>query len=210
MLFVVLTASSCQGGVLNGTQHGQEMSQAKPSATAQEAAQAGLVTLRQLITEQNYRGMGFSSLDEVKEAALDRPMEIYIVRLDALKKYRRQSGADLLTDEHKMFYPLTARQRVVSSLAVTQYGGGWGATDFGSAALARAFSQYRGEEGDFIVRVPALKTYFVGHRRDGGLLLTPIIDDARFEFRAGKAMPAEQVFVVLQRAAVTLNTDAPN
>jgi hypothetical protein len=43
--------------------------------------------------------------------------------------------------------------------------------------------------------------YFVGHSEAGALFLTPIVDDASFDFKVGGTLPAEQVLQKLLPAA---------
>jgi hypothetical protein len=53
----------------------------------------------------------------------------------------------------------------------------------------------------FVVEVPGLKLVFVGYRAEGRIVLTPILDDAGFQFKAGQAIPAEKVFARIRVAA---------
>ncbi|MGH7836912.1 MAG: hypothetical protein ACREQC_03705, partial [Candidatus Binataceae bacterium] len=98
-------------------------SAAQPPASPgqQEAAVAGLSTLRQLVTAQNYAALGFASADQAQHAQLGEPIGVYTIGLDALKKYSPSVKlADLLTDTHRWMYPVQVDQRVTSSLYVTQ------------------------------------------------------------------------------------------
>ncbi|HEY0794851.1 MAG TPA: hypothetical protein VGD64_03640 [Acidisarcina sp.] len=193
--------SSCKGRVFP-VSNGDMAAESKPSDASEAAAQAGLVTLRSLVTEQNYAGLGFSSTKQAENAQLTDPIRIYRVGLDAVTGFKEGANVEsLLIDGRKSIYPVTANQRVVSSISVTQREDGWRATDFGNAALARALASYRQSKDDFAVWVPAMKIYFTARGSGASLILTPIADDPRFEFKAGQAMPGSRVFAVLQRTA---------
>lgn len=178
----------------------------KAVATQQLAATQGLQTLRALVSEKNYGGLGFASAADVQRARLGKPLAIFRVQLDALEKYRpEQDPNSIIVNAHRSLYPVEVDGDVASSLYVTQHNDGWRATDFGNVAVARAVTHYRGSPSDFVVWIPALKVYFVARKSATGLSLTPIIDDPRFALKAGVTLPANRVFVLLQRAAQRYN-----
>jgi hypothetical protein len=199
-----LLSSSCKGRLFPGGQ-GNLSPDPPASASSQEAAQAGLVVLKSLVRTDNFQGLGFSSVDQVNSVQLSDPMKLYTVRLDALTSYKGAAAASLLQDAHKVIYPLTIGPQVISSLSVTQHNDGWRATDFGNSALTRALVAHRESAADFVVWVPALKIYFTARGSDNNLVLTPIMDDPRFEFRAGEAIPADRAFATLQKGASGYN-----
>jgi len=205
LVLVALLGSSCKGRFSAGGQ-GNLSGDPKASQSSQEAAQAGLTVLRSLVRTENFQGMGFSSVDQVRNAQLSDPMKLYIVPLDALTAYKGDaSAAGLLQDAHKLIYPVTVDQQVVSSLSVTQRSDGWRANDFGNSALTRALVAHRASKDDFVAWVPALKIYFSARGAGDALVLTPIMDDPRFGFKAGEAIPASRAFAVLQKNAGAYN-----
>src|SRR5262249_21986467 len=95
-------------------------------ADMQTAAEKALNTFRKLVTQQNYKELGFDVADEVSNAALGQPMLIFLVRLDRLREH--QPGTDpnrLLTDSHQALYPITIRNQMRSSVLVGQTGAKW-------------------------------------------------------------------------------------
>ena len=78
--------------------------------------------LLQLVNEKNYASIRFESPDEVRQATLGEPLQFFARR---------------------SLYPVEAKQRVASSIIVSQSCDGWRATDFGNAAVARAITRYR-------------------------------------------------------------------
>lgn len=199
--FMLMVAMAC---FLGGCQTSR--SQPHPSTSQAGAAQEGLTTLRQVVNPGNYAALGFGSPDEVRQATLGEPLRIYLVRLDALRAFNRQSDPNkLLEDVRRSLYPVEVSRKVATSIFVSGSHEGWRASELGNAAVARMVSAFRHGAGDFLVYVPALKSYFVADRIEGRLVLTPIMDDPRTGFKAGETLPADLVFAGLQKAAADYN-----
>ena len=162
--------------------------------------------MQSLVMTENFQGLGFSSVDQVKNAQLGVSAEALqgstgcVVGLQ-----RRRQRLHLLQDAHKLIYPVTADQQVVSSLSATQRDDGWRANEFGNSALTRALVAHRAGKVDFVVWVPALKIYFTARGEGEKLVLTTIMDDPRFDFKAGQDIPASRAFAVLQKSASWYN-----
>jgi hypothetical protein len=159
-----------------------------------------------LVTPMNYARLGFASPEEVRQAQLASPMQVFRVELDALMRMTSRTPPEaLLIDARRTLYPVTVERRVATSLFVMQHNDGWRATDFGNAAIARATSAHRRGPDDFIVWIPAAKLYFIGRRSGLDLMLTPIMDDSRFGFRAGTPLPAQRALLTVQRGMAGYN-----
>lgn len=198
LMILVVVATGC-------AQSGQGSPQT-PVPQPQDAARQAMSTLQQLVTDQNYRGMGFESRDEVKNASLGEPLPMFNINLDRLKAYR--PGADvnaLLSASSDTIYPITSNGQVRSSVTVTKAEGGYTASSFGNAAVVQALSRYRQAPNSFVVRVPALNMYYLGTRGEARLMLTPIVDDTRLKLQTGVAVPAEQVIEQLVPIANSYN-----
>ena len=177
--------------------------QPPPAPTQAAAAQQGLATLQQLVTPQNYAGLGFSSPEEVRRAQLGSPMPLFRVELNTLMQMTPQTpSSTVLVDARRSLYPVVVDQRVASSLFVMRHDDGWRATDFGSAAVARLTTEFRRGPQDFIVWIPAAKVYFIGRGAGPNLTLTPVMNDPRFDFRAGASLPAQRALLAVQRGMV--------
>lgn len=175
---------------------------------ASEAANGALSVLRQLVTAQNFRSMGFDSLDEVSRAQLGAPLSVSNIGLEQLKQY--QPGTDpaaLLTLTSETVYPVVVDGNVKSSLTIMKRDGGYAPSAFGNADVAKRLGRYRQSvgAGAFIVRVPALNFYFVGQRTPAGLSLTPIVSDPRLRLPEGQPAPADQVLAQLVPVARAYN-----
>lgn len=179
-----------------------------PTPQAGEAASGALAVLRQLVTAQNFRSMGFDSADEVSRAQLGAPLAVSNIGLDQLKQY--QPGTDpgsLLTQSSETVYPVLVDGNVKSSLTLVKKDGGFAPSAFGNADIAKRLGRYRQSAGAeaFIVRVPALNFYFVGQRTPKGLVLTPIVSDPRLRLAEGQPVPADQVLAQLVEVAKAYN-----
>jgi hypothetical protein len=179
-----------------------------PTSDAQQAASNALATLQKLVTEQNYKALGFTSLDEVKSATLAKPLAQYDIGLDRLREY--QVGKDpnaLLTASSETIYPVTVAGQVRSSVTVVKKETGYTTASFGNANIVKALSLYRGANVSeaFAVRISALGMYFLGNRVETRLMLTPVVEDNRLPFRIGVAVPAEDLLKAIIPLAQAYN-----
>jgi hypothetical protein len=185
---------------------GCEMTQAPkaPTREAQQAAQDGVVILQQLVTTENYKAMGFDSVEQVKQAQLGPPMTVFNIPLDLLKSYKSSTDPNsLLEQSTETIYPVSVNGQVKSSVTIVKKDNGYTPSSFGNAPIAAALAQYgANREGGFVVRVPALNFYFVGQRERDRLMLVSIVDDPRLKMKAGEAVPAD---LVLLKLAVIAN-----
>jgi hypothetical protein len=181
-----------------------------------DIASRSFITLRKIVTEQNFKTMGFESVDEVTSATLGQPIHVYMVRLDDLRAYKQ--GIDpntLLKSLDKEIFPVSVNEQVRSSVMVEKVGDKWNVTSFGAPKLIKLLSKARKDISDttgvplnscFAVHVAALNTYYIGHRAENNkLMLTTILDDSTLKFPAGKTIPAEDVFAALVPVAQQYN-----
>lgn len=172
----------------------QQSAPKPPSDQPQEAATNALGVLQRLATSENYKNLGFQSLDEVKQAQLGQPMEVFNLGLDKLKGY--QAGQDpntMLTPSAETIYPVTVNGAVRSGVNIIHLERGYQPASFGNADIVQRLASYRQSAVDFAVRIPAFNLYFVGRRVETRLVLTPIVSDPRLKVQAGQATPIEVV-----------------
>lgn len=177
-----------------------------PASNPKDAATSAIQTFQQAVTAQNYRSLGFESADEVKSASLGQPLSQFDIGLDQLKSYKE--GADvnsLLSPSPDTIFPVTVSGQVRSAVIVSKREGGYVPTTFGRADIVKALSRYREQPNDFVVRIPALNTYYVGRRVENRFLMTPIIEDPRVNLKPGVAVPAEDVLKQLAPIANAYN-----
>jgi hypothetical protein len=177
-----------------------------PSPQPQEAAASGLATLKKLVTQENYRAMGFQSAEEVQRAQLGNALQVSIIGLDQLKSYRSDTDTNsLLQPSPETIYPVTVDGHVRSSVTIAKAGDGYKTASFGNAPIVVALSRYRQAPDNFAVRIPALNMYYLASRTDNRLMLTPIIDDMRLKLQTGVAVPAQEILRQLVPIATAYN-----
>lgn len=209
-MFVALVPVTCalaQGNIQANPQ--RDLTETK------DAAARALAIFQKMGKEGNFKTMGFDSADEMTKATLDEPLAVFMVGLNALRKY--QSGSDpnqLLKPIDKVIYPVKSGDAVRSSIVLQKGKEGWKASDFGGANFARLVTRARDENAKttnlpitayFVVQAPALNAYFLGYRQNDKLMLVSLIDDTALKLQAGSALPAEQVFDQLRPIAEKYN-----
>jgi hypothetical protein len=114
---------------------------------------------------------------------------------------------------------VTAGGSVRSSVVVRKAAGGWKATQFGRAALAKSAVEGRArvasargvaESAVSYVEVPALLVRMLGHDEKGVLMLTALLDLPGTDIHAGTTLPAADVFAKLHPSALRLDDRFPN
>jgi len=182
---------------------------------SREVASRSLQTLSKLVTESNFRSMGFQSLAEVRAASLGEPIVSFFVQLDELRQYKPEADPlSLLKGGDLVLYPIEVNQQPRSIVEVTRQPNAWAASGFGGAQFSRLLHRFRAQKAAetrqpvssfFELRVPALRAHFLGVRSGSELMLVPLVDDPKGRWRAGASIPARQVFAQLVADAVEYN-----
>ena len=110
----------------------------REAAETKDVATRALETLHQIGKQDNFKTLGFESSDEMAGATLEEPMVVLMVELEDLRGY--QAGSDpnkLLKPINKVIYPVSAKERVRSSITLQKGKEGWKASDFGGGNFAR-------------------------------------------------------------------------
>lgn len=177
---------------------------------ATQAAQQALATFARLTTEANYRALGFDSPEQVRSGRLGIPARGFMIRLDELREYSGGDPTRLLHATERIMFPVEIEGRTRSSVTVASREGRWVVEAFGSPTYARLFTQARARLAElegrpvaelFEVHVPALNVRFVAARRGSALIFAPVADDARYGFKGGEPMPAEEALTKLVPSA---------
>jgi len=168
-------------------------------------ASLSLETLKKIVSQQkNYKAMGFNTLDELNRVQLGKPYQVYIVRLDRLRKYDSENDSiKMLSGGNLVVYPILVDNAVRSSITLSKVDDSWQAVSFGRIGSLTTLSITRTQNAEkdkmldtayFIVQVPALNYEFIGYSLDDRLFLTPIEDDLRYDMKAGTSMQAGDIF----------------
>jgi len=222
LLFLAITVlvaaySGCDRKASTQTDANQAAQRQETFGDAQSAATASLAVFRKLVNNQNYRDLGFESVEEAASATLGTPIPVVFVRLDQLREYRE--GTDLnsiLSQSNQMNFPVMVRDQVRSSVVVDQADGKWKIGTLGNGALAKQLAALRpgqpapgGSTQQALVHFGALAIYFLGERTDNKWMLKSLSDNPDLNLGAGKAVPAEEVFTRVAPIAKALHDDAP-
>jgi hypothetical protein len=171
---------------------------------ARKAAVTFLPAFKDLVTEKNYKAMGFDSPKEAAEVKLGVPLRVVMVELARLQRY--QVGDDpvqLMTPLDQVLYPVTVNDQTRSSVIISKAKEGWEVTEIGNSDLAKGLARLRKGNSDstrtplesyYVVRIPALNLEFLGYGVDRTTMLIPLFDESTYGFRSGIAMPAAKVF----------------
>lgn len=184
-------------------------------AKKQQDSQIALESIekvRQLVAEENYRKLGFQSLDEVERMTLGEPIPIYFVGLETIQKFNAGDDPNaLLGQPHERLYPVLVDGNVRCSLGMKQDGGEWQVTSFGKPGIARGLARVRDNHADasplekedyFAVEIPSLYLIFIGHKTGDALMLTHVHEHGDLGFDVGETEPAADVFAKIAASAV--------
>src|SRR5688572_30093957 len=85
---LVAISCACDRKASTQTDTNQTAQSQETFGDAQSAATASLAVFRKLVNDQNYRELGFESVQEVGSSTLGSPIPVVFVRLDQLREYR--------------------------------------------------------------------------------------------------------------------------
>lgn len=169
-------------------------------------AQKSLDDLRRSASPEQHRALGFAKGEEAQPATLDTGIPAYLIRLDQLREYRGEDPGRLLVDLQTRVFQVSVAGQPRSTVEVHAGRDGWETVRIGGAAKSRLVHEGQrqamkasGMSGSdfFEVRIPALNMLFLGHHDGEGLKLTPLLDNASLELKAGRPEAAEKVLARL-------------
>jgi hypothetical protein len=187
------------------------------SSSPDEVARKGLEDVRRLepkptksekvkTEDDEYaKALGFTSAQEAGRATLGLPFTVFMSRLSSLKHF--SFGSDLegfMVNTHNLIYPLLVDGKPKSSLTVTmdRKSHRWRTTEWGSPKLTELLEGARGMQprSSLVVLISPqnpLGLRFIGERKAGELLLTPIADIPKLGLTAKQQRPAREIFLSL-------------
>jgi hypothetical protein len=163
---------------------------AERGSNALEAAEKMKPSLKQLIDSQNYKAMGFQSVEEVKRVAIGKPVNLIRLRCDSLKAYKDTKGENLapLAMSEEVIFPILVGKQTRAVLVVDSIPDpdgrsqlDWITVSFGNTPLAALIDTTIGENstqdesaraGYSLVEIPALNLTFFRHTRDNQAVLS--------------------------------------
>ncbi len=171
-------------------------------------AEKALKQLRDLATKENFKSMGFDSLEELPAAELGRPLPVLIVRLDELREYKPRGDAyKLLHPLPKVVYGVNVKGEPRCGLEVQKRDGKWEVSALGIAGPARQYVQAVKKQAEkdrgtvfFLVKVLALNETYLGYQTDQGVKLVHVRQQAEEKAKV-EARPAADVLAELVQRA---------
>jgi hypothetical protein len=171
-------------------------------------AQKALKELQDLVTKENFKSLGFDSLEEVPAAELGRPLPVLIVRLDELREYKEKDDPyKLLHPLPKVVYGVNVKGEPRCGLEVQKRDDKWEASALGIAGPARQYVLALKKQAEkdqatafFIIKVLALNETYLGYQTDRGIKLVEVRQQAEEKDKV-EARPAADVLAELVKQA---------
>jgi hypothetical protein len=171
-------------------------------------AEKALKQLRDLATKENFKSLGFDSLEELESAELGTPLPVVIVRLDELREYKPKGEAyKLLHPLPKVVYGVTVKGEPRCGLEVQKRDGKWETSALGLAGPARQYVKALKKHAEkdqakafFLMKVLALNETYLGYQTDKGVMLVHVRRQAEKKEKI-KARPAAEVLAELVKEA---------
>ncbi len=171
-------------------------------------AERALKQLRELATKENFKSLGFESLEELPSAELGRPLPVLIVRLDELREYKPKGDAyKLLHPLPKVLYGVNVKGEPRCGVEVQKRDGKWEVSALGIAGPARQYVQAVKKQAEkdrgtvfFLVKVLALNETYLAYQTDQGVKLVHVRQQAEEKDKV-EARPASDVLAELVKRA---------
>jgi hypothetical protein len=171
-------------------------------------AEKALKQLRDLATKDNFKSLGFDSLEEVPSAELGRPLPVLIVRLDELREYKAKDDPyKLLHPLPKVVYGVNVKGDPRCGLEVQKRDDKWEVSALGIAGPARQYVQSLKKQAEkdqatvfFLIKVLALNETYLGYQTEQGVKLVQVRQQAEEKDKV-EARPAADVLAELVKLA---------
>ena len=171
-------------------------------------ADKALKQLRDLATKENFKSLGFDSLEEVPSAELGKPLPVLMVRLDELREYKAKDDPyKLLHPLPKVVYGVNVKGDPRCGLEVAKRDDRWEVSALGMAGPARQYVQALKKQAEkdqatvfFIIKVPALNETYLGYQTEQGVKLVQVRQQAEEKDKV-EARPAADVLAELVKLA---------
>jgi hypothetical protein len=175
---------------------------------SRDPAEKALKQLQDLATKENFKSLGFDSLEEMPSAELGQPLPVLIVRLDELREYKEKGDPyKLLHPLPKVVYGVNVKGDPRCGLEVQKRDGQWEVSAVGIAGPAREYVQALKKQAEkdkakvfFIIKVLALNETYLGYQTDQGVKLVQVRQQAEQKEKV-EARPAADVLAELVQRA---------
>jgi hypothetical protein len=171
-------------------------------------AEKALKQLQKLTKKENFKSLGFDSLEEVPTAELGKALPVLVVRLDELRDYKEKGDAyKLLHPLPKVVYGVTVKGEPRCGLEVQKRDGKWEVSKLGIAGPARMHVDAIKKQGEtdkatmyFLVNIPALHEYYLAYQTPDGVKVVHLRQQAGAKEKV-EARKAHDVLLELVKRA---------
>ncbi|MBK7344332.1 MAG: hypothetical protein IPJ06_15300 [Saprospiraceae bacterium] len=176
----------------------------------QQAAQAALRDMQQLVNGENYKMIGLDSPDALKGASTGSPIAIQVIGLEAVRKFQGSQNEvqSILEAHNRVFVPVLSNGKVISAIALDKSDKGWKTASLGMAAPIEEYNKVIRENNlddkAYMVWVPSLNQYFVARGQGSNLQFASIGQSVGDQSR-GKFVSASDALKLLQPVAQQYN-----
>lgn len=168
------------------------------------------------LTDENAKDFGFQSLEEAQRAIVSKPMNLFVISMDALREY--DSGITpkkLMAGPERMYFFVTIDENVRTKIEIMKRGDQWIAGEFGGTVevwlideiyrqLPALLEEY-GIPSDIqpdLFQIPYLHlTLFFVETEDGELFVSASFLPQRFEMENGITYDAPKLLEQLAEIA---------
>lgn len=211
-LFFVYSCGKQEQKIKDGTTN-QNMS-TNNFKSPDDAAKKSLEDLKQLVKEDNFKEMGFGSVDEVKSLELGVPIAVNEISFEQLLNYNNEIKAEqMIKTSDKIIFPLISKGIIKSATTTVNSKGNWIIGSIGDAYLPVSFNyaketimkQYKDTSVKKVeaklISIPSLNMDFAGMQTNNGWILTPLMDYPEANLTKERYIEAEKLMPLLSEYA---------
>lgn len=125
-----------------------------------------LKSFQKTINQDNYKLFGLKSLDEISNLRLgDSPIDVYLVRLDSLRKFQDGDGKNLLININQIIYPVYSNNNIVSSIKLVYDKKNWAVESFGDREIVQYYQDALKKvntstiKKTYLIKIPSLNIF---------------------------------------------------
>jgi len=171
-------------------------------------ASKALKQLKQLVTKENFKSLGFDSLEEVASAELGPALPVLIVRLDELREYKEKGEPyKLLHLLPKVMYMVFVNNETRCGVEVEKRDEKWITSALGVAGPTRQYASaiLKQTEKDkaiwfFLVKVQALNLTYLAYKTEEGVRLIHVRQQAEAKEKVESKTAAEVLVDLVKQA----------
>lgn len=132
-----------------------------------------LRSFQKTINQDNYQLFGLKSSAEVANMRLGTsPIDVYMIRLDSLRKFQDGDGRNLLVNTSQIIYPVYSGDNLVSSIKLVNDQRKWSVESFGGREIVQYYQEAlkkvnaSARSKTYLIRIPSLNIFLFAAEGD--------------------------------------------